>query len=81
MTSVCDVLVVVLDRTTLPPLWLLPFLNSTVTDATHSGGTVVLQVTLAPGVEPSTLSALTVTVWSEKSAAMNACVVVSVVAT
>ena len=38
-------------------------------DTTHSGGTVVLQVTLAPGVEPSTLSALTVRVWSEKSEA------------
>ena len=39
------------------------------TDATHSGGIVVLQVTLAPGVESSSLSALTVTVWIEKSAA------------
>ena len=60
MTSVSDVLLG--DLTTLP---LLLVLNSTVTDATHSGGTVVLQVTLAPGVEPSSLTALTVTVRSE----------------
>ena len=69
-----SVLVVVLELTTLP---LLLVLNSTVTDATHSGGAVVLQVTLAPGVESSSLSALTVTVWSEKSAA--ACMMVNVV--
>ena len=56
MTSVSDALVVVKDLTTLP---LLLVLNSTVTDATHSDGAVVLQVTLAPAVEPSTLSALT----------------------
>ena len=37
-------------------------LKSTLTDVTHCGGAVVLQVTLAAGVEPSTLSALTVTV-------------------
>ena len=59
MTSVCDVLVVVLVATTGPVLIVL---NSTLTDATHCGGTVVLQVTLAAGVGPSTLSALTVTV-------------------
>ena len=59
MTSVCDVLVVVELATTGP---LLLVLNSTLTDATHSGGTVVLQVTLTAGVGPSTLSALTVTV-------------------
>ena len=37
-------------------------LNTTLTDVTHSGGNVVLQVTLTPGVEPFTLSALKVTV-------------------
>ena len=63
MTSVCAVLVVVLDPTILP---LLLVLNSTVTDATHSGGAVVLQVTLTPGAEPSSLSALAVTVRYEK---------------
>ena len=47
---------------------MLLVLNSTVTDATHSGGAVVLQVTLAPGVEPSSLTALTVTVRNENSA-------------
>ena len=37
-------------------------LNSTLTDAAHSGGNVVLQVTLALGDEPPlTLTALTVT--------------------
>ena len=37
---------------------------------TQVHGTAVLQVTLAPGGEPSTLSAFTVTtVWNEKSAA------------
>ena len=66
MTSVSDVLVVVSDLTTLP---LLLVLNSTVTDATHSGGTVVLQVTLAPGVEPSSIPVLTVTVRNVRSAA------------
>ena len=61
MTSVCDVLVVVLVATTGPRLLVL---NSTVTDATHSGGTVVFHVTLTPGVEPPTLSALrTLTLW------------------
>ena len=59
MISVCDALVVVLVATTGPD-W-LPVLNSTLTDVTHSGGTVVLQVTLAPGVEPLTLSVLKVT--------------------
>ena len=59
MTSVCDVLVVMLVTTTEPYLLVL---KSTLTAATHSGGTVVLQVTLAAGVEPSTLSALAVTV-------------------
>ena len=62
MTSVCDVLVVVELATTGPGL---PVLKSTVTDVTHSGGAVVLQVTLAAGVGPSTLSALTVTLESE----------------
>jgi len=66
MTSVPDALVVVLDLTTLP---LILVLNSTVAYATHSGGTVVFQATLAPGVEPSTLSALTVTLPNEMSAA------------
>ena len=37
----------------------------------HSGGTVVPQVTLAPGIEPPTLSALTVTVETENLAACN----------
>ena len=54
MTSVCDVLLVVLVATTGP---LLLVLNSTLTDATHCGA-VVFQVTLAAGVGPSTLSAL-----------------------
>ena len=58
MTSVCDVLLVVLVATTGP---ILLVLNSTLTDATHSGGTVVFQVTLTAGVGPSTLSALAVT--------------------
>ena len=62
MNSVWDVLVVVLVATTGPRLLVL---NSTLTDVTHSGGAVVLQVTLTAGVEPSTLSALTVTVESE----------------
>ena len=57
MTSVCDVLVVVLVATNFPLVVVLKFTN---TDVTHSGGTVVLQVTLAPGVEPLTLSARTV---------------------
>ena len=61
MISVCDVLVVVLVATTDPRLLAR---NSTLTDATHCGGTVVFQVTLAAGVGPSTLSALTVTVES-----------------
>ena len=52
-------LVVVLVAANSP---LVVVLNSTVTDVTHSDGTVVLQVTLTPGVEPPTLSALTVTV-------------------
>ena len=58
MNSVCDVLLVVLVVTIGP---LLLVLMSTRTDATHSGGAVVLQVTLTAGVEPSTLSALTIT--------------------
>ena len=62
MNSLCDVLVVVLVATTAPRLLVL---KSTLTEVTHSGGTVVLQVTLTAGVEPSTLSALTVTVESE----------------
>ena len=47
-----------LDATKFPVfvLW-----KSTLTDVMHSGGSAVLQVTLTPGVEPLTLSALTVT--------------------
>ena len=63
MISVCDILVVVLVATKAPTLLVLKF---TLTDATHCGGAVVLQVTLAAGVEPFTLSALTVTVESAK---------------
>ena len=55
MNSVCDILVVVLLATKIPDL----FLKFTATDVIHSGGTVVLQVTLTPGVEPPTLSVLT----------------------
>ena len=63
MTSVCDVLVVMLVTTTDPRLLVL---NSTVTDVcTHCGGIVVFQVTLAAGVGPSTFSALTETVKSD----------------
>ena len=63
MISVCDVLLVVLVVTTGPNLLVL---KSTLTDATHCGGAVVLQVTLAAGVEnPLTFSALTVIVESE----------------
>ena len=62
MTAVCDALVVVLVANTGPDL--RSILKSTVTDVTHSGGIVVLQLTLAAGVEPSTLSALAVTVES-----------------
>ena len=58
MISVCDVLLVVLAATTDPMLLVL---KSTLTDATHCGGTVVLQVTLTAGVGASTLSALAVT--------------------
>ena len=61
MNSVCDILVVVVVATKSPDL----FLKFTVTDVIHSGGIVVLQVTLAPGVEPPTLSALTVIVECE----------------
>ena len=57
MTSVCDVLVAVLAAANTP---LVVVLNTTLTDVTHSGGSVVLQATLAPGVEPLTLSARTV---------------------
>ena len=66
MTSVCDVLLVVLVASTGP---LLLVLKSTLTDATHPSGAVVLQVTLAAGVGPSTLSPFTVTVDREKSTA------------
>ena len=59
MISVSDLLVVVLDATNTPLDVALKF---TVTDVTHSGGTIILQVTLAPGFEPLTLSARTVTV-------------------
>ena len=47
-----------LDATNIPifVLW-----KSTLTYVIHSGGSAVLQVTLTPGVEPLTLSALTVT--------------------
>ena len=62
MISVSDALVVVLVATTGP---LLLVLKSTLTDVTHSGAAVVLQVTLTAGVGPSTLSAFTVTVESE----------------
>ena len=65
MTSVCDVLLVVLVATIKGPE--LPVLNSTLTDVTHSGGTVMFQVTLVAGVRPSTLSALTVTVEGSKN--------------
>ena len=61
MNSVCDILVVVLVATKTQDL----FLKFTVTDATHSGGIAVFQVTLTPGVEPPTLSVLTVTVDDE----------------
>ena len=66
MNSVCDVLLVVLVATTGPVLLVL---KSTLTDVTHSDSIVVLQVTLAAGVGPSTLSALTVTVLDKKAAA------------
>ena len=59
MISVSDVLVVAYVATKGPRLLVLKL---TLTDFTHCGGTVVLQVTLAPGVEPLTLSALTVRV-------------------
>ena len=59
MTSVCDVLVVVLLATNTLLVVVLKF---TLTYVTHSGGSVVLQVTLTPGVEPLTLTALAVTV-------------------
>ena len=58
MISVCDVLVVVLVATNFPLVVVLKF---TLTDVTHSGGNVVLQVTLTPGVEPPKLSARAVT--------------------
>ena len=57
MTSVCDVLVVVLAAANTPLVVVLKF---TLTDVTHSGGIVVFQVALAPGFEPPTLSARTV---------------------
>ena len=52
-----DVLILVLDAAKFPVfvLW-----KSALTDVTHSGGSAVLQVTLTLGVEPLTLSALTV---------------------
>ena len=42
-------------------------MNSTLAAATHSGGAVMFQVTLAAGVGPSTLSALAVTVENNKN--------------
>jgi len=48
---------------------LLTVLNFILTDSTHSGGTDVLQVTLALGIDTPTLSALAVTVLNGKSAA------------
>ena len=69
MTSVWDVLVVVYFTTAGPRLLVL---NSTVKDVTHSGGAVVLQVTLTAGVDPcTTLSALTVTAERVNRAAAN----------
>ena len=62
MTSVWDVLVVVLVATTGPTVLVR---NSTLTDVTHCGGAVVFQFTLAAGVGPSTFSALAVTVEDE----------------
>ena len=59
MISVSDILVVVLVATNTP---LVIFLKFTVTDLTHSGSSVVFQVTPTPAVEPLTLSALAVTV-------------------
>ena len=58
MSAVSVVLVVVFVATAAPKRLVL---NSTLTDAAHSGGNVVLQVTLALGDEPLTLTALTVT--------------------
>ena len=54
-----SVVSIVVFVTTADPKRLV--LNSTLTDAAHSGGNVVLQVTLALGDEPLTLTALTVT--------------------
>ena len=59
MISFCDVLVVVLAATNTPLVVALKF---TLTTVTQSGGSVVFQPTLAPGVVPTTLSARTVTV-------------------
>ena len=58
-----DVLLVVKFVSTDPCGLILKF---TLTNATHSGGAVVVQVTLTPGVEPFSLSALQVTVWCRK---------------
>ena len=63
MISVC-VLVVVLVAANRPLSVVLKF---AVTDVTHSGGSVVFQVTLTPGVEPPTLSARAVTLKDKNS--------------
>ena len=63
MVSVC-VLVVVLVAAN-PPVGVV--LKFTITDVTHSGGSVVFQVTLTPGVEPPTLSTRTVTLKDKNS--------------
>ena len=57
MSPFCVLIVVLVAAN--PPLGAV--LKFAVTDVTHSGGNVVLQVTLTPGVEPSTLSARAVT--------------------
>ena len=57
MTAVCDIFVVELIASSLPLAVVLKFTD---TDVTQSGGNVVFQATLAPGVEPFTLSAHTV---------------------
>ena len=64
MTSVSDILVVLYVDDTFP---ISLSLNFTLTSATHSGGSVMFQVTLTPGVEPPppTLSTLLVTLPSE----------------
>ena len=62
MISVSDVLVVLYVDDKFPSSLSL---NFTLTDVTHSSGIVVFQVTLTPGVEPPTLSALIATLPSE----------------